>query len=555
MNRFGHLIILLLILTGIQAGAQELSLKYRFSYDTSLVKPQLKVKLSFKGNSSGKTVLQFPDRWASQQELYKGVTAFTVKTKDVIIDSNNSPLKRLLTHKPGQQLEIEYAIEQDWEGPLMHPKNYRAMVDKKYFQATGYALLIYPESDPSVMTELQLDWKNMPKDWSIGNSFHSGSREYKCKTMLGNFQNSVFVGGDFRLHSTTIGKETINMAIRGDWKFKDSAMLASVADIVTRERDFWNDHTQPYYFVSLFPFDGRGTLNGSSLHNSFFMGMTAEYPLDINVQYLLSHEYFHRWIGGNGKLVFAAGKEEEGYWFSEGFTDYYTYKFLSATGMISQKKYVDMINTRLAEYYLSPVRDKDNKTIGENFWKSRDYQMIPYRKGFTYALYIDWLIQSSTNKKFTLDNFIFDALKHCESGGKFNDVIFVELVRKFSGKDISVIHTNSISKGELIPLDSTTAFIINDSLVVRPQQMGAFDIGFDYDASSKARKLTGVKENSAAWQAGLRDGQTIKGWSFQFNDISKPAMITVIDESGQEKKVSYSPQSVEKFSVPQIMSR
>ena len=553
MNRL-HLILLLLI-AGSQARAQELSLKYRFSYDTSFAKPQLKVNLSFKGNNSGKTVLQLPDRWASQQELYKSITSFNVTSKGVTIDSSNGPSKRTLTHKPGQSIEIEYILTQDWQGQFTYPKNYRAVIDKKYFQLTGYALFIYPETDPSTITNIQFDWKDMPKGWSVGNSFHSGSRQYKGSTMWGNIQNSIFIGGDFRLYATAINKETIHLAIRGnDWKFKDSAMAHLVNDIISRERDFWNDHTQPYYFVSLVPFESKGQLNGSSLHNSFFLGMTPEFALDMNVQYLLSHEYFHRWIGGNGKLSLAAAREEEGYWFSEGFTDYYTYKFLHSTGMISRKQYIDMANKRLAEYYLSPLREKDNKTLAENFWTTRDYQMMPYRKGFTYALYLDWLLQSSTKKATNLDRFLFESLAYTKIG-KFDEPYFIGSMEKLSGKSIDSVHNEWIIKGKLIQLDSTTASIIDDSLVVRPQQMGAYDIGFDYEASAKAKKITGLRENSSAWQAGLREGQTVKGWSMQFDNINIPAVITILDENGKEKKISYSPQSPEKFSVPQIVWR
>jgi predicted metalloprotease with PDZ domain len=547
-------IILLLFAISFTATAQKVSLQYQFSYDTASVKPLLKVKLQCKGNASGKTILQLPDRWASQQDFYKSIVSLAVKTKGALLDTSNGPLQATVTHKPSQELEIEYGIVQDWQGPLVYPNNYRAVIQENYFQLTGYSLFIYPKNEPSVLAEIQLDWKKMPDGWSIGNSLHAATRKYKGSVMLGDLQNSIFTGGDFRLYSTTQNNETIHVAIRGNnWKFPDSSFLVSVRDIVVKERDFWNDHTQPYYFVSLVPFEGRGSFNGSSLYNSFFLGSTGEFVFDINLQSLLAHEYFHRWIGGNGNLHMSASAEQEGYWFSEGFTEYYTYKFLHASGMINRKQYIGVINQRLAEYFLSPLRNKDKKTLGENFWSSRDYQMIPYKKGFTYALYIDWLLQSSSNKKSSLDQLLFDALARAKTGAEFNDAAFVELVKKNSGKDISASHDEWINKGGLIELPAATAMIIDSSFTVQPQPMGAFDLGFDFDASVKAKKVTGIKENSAAYTAGLRDGQKMKGWSVQLSNINVPAVITIADENGKENKISYLPQSAEKISVPQLM--
>lgn len=545
----------LLLCISFSATAQKISLQYEFGYDTSSIQPVLKVKLLCKGDASGKTVLQLPDKWASEQQLYKSVQSLTIKTKGASLDTSNGPLRATITHKPGQQLEIEYTIVQDWQGPLVYPNNYRAVVQKNYFQVTGYSLFIYPANEPSTSADVQLDWKAMPRGWSIGNSFHAGSNKYKGSVMLGDLQNSIFTGGDFRLYTTEVKKQVIHVAIRGNnWKFPDSSLLVSVRDIIGRERDFWNDHTQPYYFVSLVPFEGRGSSNGSSLYNSFFLGMTTEFMIDINIHSLLAHEYFHRWIGGNGNLHFSAEMEQEGYWFSEGFTEYYTFKFLHASGLITRKQYVEMVNQRLAEYYLSPVRDKDKKTLGENFWKSRDYQAIPYKKGFTYALYIDWLLMSNSNGKISLDQLLFDALADAQKGTVLTDETFINLVKKHSGKDISVRHDEWINKGGLIQLEEKAALLIDSALVIRPQQMGVFDIGFDFDASSKARKISGMRENSAAYAAGLRNGQTLKGWSFQYNSINAPATFTILDEAGKEVKINYMPQSVEKLSVPQLVT-
>ena len=69
-----------------------------------------------------------------------------------------------------------------------------------------------------------------------------------------------------------------------------------------------------------------------------------------DVASLLAHEYFHNW----NTIAFGGMKQPEAliYWFSEGFTDYYTYQLLFRSGLINAEKYVAQYNQFAKEYYL-----------------------------------------------------------------------------------------------------------------------------------------------------------------------------------------------------------
>jgi predicted metalloprotease with PDZ domain len=64
---------------------------------------------------------------------------------------------------------------------------------------------------------------------------------------------------------------------------------------------------------------------------------------------LISHEYFHTWIGGDQGLKMPA-PDEIYKWFSEGFTDYYSFKLVKLMGTISNEDFLSYINQYLREY-------------------------------------------------------------------------------------------------------------------------------------------------------------------------------------------------------------
>ncbi len=538
-------LLLLGILITYNSFCQRNKLSYSFCYDT--LNTTLTVELEMTGNKSGKTYLQLPDSWASQKELFKALQFLKVTTKGASIYTTNDSGLRYILHKPSQKLKIIYALKQDWRGRLSYPQNYRAIIQKDYIHLTGYALFIFPQKDVSKLVDIELDWSNLPKNWTIANSLHAVSRTYKGQLVLGDFQNSFYTAGDFRLYEMNVSNKPVYVAVRGNnWKFTDTALVSRVSTIISMQRNFWNDHSEPYYFISLIPFEDQGHYNGSALYQSFMLAMSQEFTIDHYFYSLLTHEYFHRWNGIGFSLQTNSSQEDA--WFKEGFTEYYTYKLLKRSGIVSFTDYLEATNRTIAEYYLSPVRNETQVSLGKNFWNTRDYQQIAYKKGFTYALYIDHLIQHSSQGKYSLDNVMHDLYKARIKKKTLTDTTFIQTVKTYSGIDISSSHKDFIILGKTIPVLPESLDLNTESAI---KQMGSFDLGFELDASLKAGKVIGIKEQSEAWKAGLRNDQKIVGHSIYFDMPNKPAEIS-IEENGKTRKVTYLPMSDVRIEVPQF---
>jgi predicted metalloprotease with PDZ domain len=523
--------------------SQTKKLSYAFSVDTNA--QVVHVTLKIKGSKSGTTTLELPDEWASEEKLYHAVKNLKVSGKKANLEAVSDSVKRSVSHKPGADLTVSYDLKQDWDGPVVYPNNFRAVIQPDFFQFTGYALFVKPELQDNEEIALQLDWSKLPDDWNIGNSFHSGTRKYKGTVKAKDLANSVFVAGDFRMLERKVGGQPVHIALRGsEWTFKDEELLDRVSNIISMERQFWNDHTEPYYFVSLIPFEGRGSANGTSLHQAFMLAMTSDQPLE---DWLLAHEYFHRW---NGTLMtLHAEIEQEHSWFTEGFTEYYTYKLLLANGIISRADYLRKINGIIAAYYLSPVRNTDRRTVGENFW-SEGYKDLPYKQGFVYAMYTDNFIRRSSGGKHSLDDVMHELYRLSKTRDSISEQDFTVIATKFAGKDLAPLQEQYIDNGGTIPVEP---YVFGSEAPVEIRQIGQFDPGFDVDSTIASGSITGVIEGGPAWNAGLRDGQTPKSYSIYWGNVGEPLEIG-IEENGAERTISYIPMSNDRQDIPQFVT-
>jgi predicted metalloprotease with PDZ domain len=503
--------------------------------------------MAMNGTDSGKTYIKLPDSFGSERQLYKAIQQLQVRTEGATIIETADSTIRLITHRPKARLHITYTLQQDWSGPLHHPKNFRAILYKKYINATGFALFILPKMDSTQKVDVALDWSRMPAGWAIGNSLHAQTNTYKGRLRLDDFQNTFYTAGDFRITKHLVAGKPIYIALRDTaWKFSDETLNQQIITIISKEREFWNDHTEPYYFVNLISFDGEGSYNGSALHQSFTLAISKDFNLGTPLLRLLAHEYMHRW---NGIQIRLSGHEQENAWMGEGFTDYYTYKLLYRSGLITLDQYVASINKVIAEYYLSPVRNESKNKLGELYWTSREYNDLPYRKGAVYALYLDQYIHTQSKGKYSLDDVMFSLLKASKNKQPVTESLFLQLVKGYSNSDIYDQHMNMIDKGLLIPVMSVSA---GPSLAAQTMMMGKFELGFDLSTSWKNKKITGLKEGSNAWTAGLRNGQSIVGYSINFDDFSQPSAIDIM-EDGIKKTINYVPMSAEKMEVPQLV--
>lgn len=534
---------LLFVVLISSAAAQQHKLNYTLNsvFNGDVLK--FRVDLKFKSDAQRMTKLMLPSAWDGQEQLYNSIKNLRIVSSDTQITDTAEPNIKSITHNANQTLHIQYEVVQDWAGSEVKDGLFnRAILQKNYFYLIGNAFLIHPLWDDEQQISVQLQWENIPKDWTLANSFGMSKHRQSFKTSIEELRKGIYLGGDFRLKPVPVNDKLIYVATRGVWKFTDEEFNSLVGKVMRVERSFWNDNDFSYFLVLLFPTNDSNS-SGESRTNSFviYASRNAEKPSAF--KYHLAHELFHNWnpnrLGGIESEIL--------YWFSEGFTDYYTSLLLLRAGLITFEDYVADYNSALKDYYTSAFRNLSNKQILINRLSNYDAQRQPYQRGNLLAHNWNAQIRAATNGRYSLDDVMRDLFKSASRNGfKLSNTSINHAIRNYLKEGVLQDIERYIENGATI---SPHKDIIGSCLQMKIVDFAPFDAGFDIEATYPKKIFVGVKEGSNAYRAGIRNGQKWIGGGIE-RDPNVMAEF-VVEESGIRKTIKFYPAG-DKIAVPQF---
>jgi predicted metalloprotease with PDZ domain len=250
---------------------------------------------------------------------------------------------------------------------------------------------------------ISINWENIPSSWKAVNSFNAKGNKQLIKGIEGNkFVTGVFWAGEnIRVHSFDINNKPCFFATTDKWAFEDSTIIALIKKTISFQRAFWNDYNVPNYLITLIPtkIENGWASNGRGLYNSFAaMASNNEFVNIAILRDLFNHELMHHWIGNQ---IVNAQPEALMYWFSEGFTSYFTEYNMFYSNQISRNEYIDRLNKIFKKHYGFEHNNAPNSQIQEGFFKDRILQELPYSRGLIYAFYLDCMIEKESKGKKT----------------------------------------------------------------------------------------------------------------------------------------------------------
>jgi len=522
-------------------------LRYRIVLDTTEAGLAFEVTLQLSGNERGKTKLYLPNEWGPATGLSENIQDLRVINAEVVEQTDQH---LLLKHGYKDLLMIKYKVIPAAEYPFDNPDlAFHPILQNNFFQFYGNAFFIYPADLNYRERPVSLSWEGFPEDWAIHNSYGTNKRlqTFRWKDSL--WLESVFVGGDYRIHKIEIKDDPVYVAMRGDWDFKDDDYLDLLKRVITQQRAFWNDHDFNYFTVTLAPFmegKGQGSYQGTGLRNSFALNATKSIGLK-NFDYLFSHELMHEWIGLQIKTADPEGLR---FWFSEGFTDYFSYINMRECGLLDEQAYVGSMNGVIKEYYTSPIRLATNEALAANFFTDYTYGRLAYNRGCLFATHIDWMIRQDSKGQLSLKNAMQDFLAACKGGKqRLTDELFLTTINKYLKEPIDPLFKKYIQEGDLIKIEN---WMLGEETVVEYKPLSIFDLGFDAKRSKEEQKIIGLKEKSNAYKAGLRNGQLFQGSGYYAGREDIQAEVYVVID-GVERKIVFYPSSDSGDTLPQFV--
>ncbi|MHA7057086.1 M1 family aminopeptidase [Aquimarina sp. M1] len=531
--------------------SEEDKLVYEISHSVTDSISLIKINMKFKPDPGKTTTLRFQNDAWGEKDLHKSIHKMNlVNTKGKAVKNSDSNWIQITHPKGTKEIHFEYVLKQDLSTDLVAQNRYRPIIDKNYFHIFSHNLFMLPNHlirQKEDTFDVVLHWKNFPEDFIIHNSFGSKKRrQYIEDVTEEEFHSAIFVGGDFRIYTNDIQNNQLIFATRGSWiPFNDSIVSDLLYRTVKAQRNFWSDHSQEYFTVTMIPFPQKegSSFGGTGLTNSFATAVSNNDQTSIEqLSYLFNHELMHNWIGQAIKNE----NEEAQYWFSEGFTEYYTQKNIAKNKILGfdEENFIREMNSTIKNLFSSPVADKPNSEINyNNFWSDRDYEKLPYYRGSVFAFLLDLKIKKESNDQYSLDNVMKTLFEQSKKGKKLNSKMFIETVSKFTSKRIDSFFERHIIEGQLFDL----SVIFNDLGLEYSSKAKVFDQGFSFD--KKTNTVRNVDDRSAAYKAGLRSGDLLNGWSIHYGNIKKEVELK-IDKEGKEKMITYVP--VKEIAVPQL---
>lgn len=513
-------------------------IEYTFEPGEYKGKPALKVSLTFKAVSGAMTLL-LPSEWAGN--VYKDdISELQILTPGVNLSQGEAPEEMVINQIAKEnRITVSYHILQTAD---KLGRTYKNMIHQEYFHFIGNGALVIPQLNNEQRRDVSMHWKNFPQQYKIVNSFGLGKSRQSFKASLQELRDSIYVGGDYRISETQIKNSPLYVAIRGEWTFKDAELDELASSIVEYQRNFFDDHTFKTFLITVTP-NGEVccSTGGTGLTNSFATFVPNDFKLDANAKMLLSHELFHTW---NGRKIHREEPEQLVYWFSEGFTDYYSRILLLRSGKLTIPEFLEDYNREtLYNYYTSSKINASNQKILKDFWNNYEIEKLPYQRGAILAFKWNQMIKNSTQGKHSLDDVFRDLFKESQTVGTVvSSKNINRLTQKYLSKGISADLKSFIEEGgTIIPGN----YDLGPCVQLKKEKMGKFEHGYDSKLTYKNNIISGVKKGSNAYRAGLRDGFKLVHRKMVNPPYAESELI--IHDGKIERSIKYFPESKKKY--------
>lgn len=515
----------LLMIWGPLAFGQSNQLHYRIHYDPIDRPGVVQVTMKFHLLGYQNTFLMLPNQFGGNEELYKHIKI--IQVKNASYKPTRHPFAVELTNPvPGEMVEVVYEVTSRVSNEAQTLIDARApIINADYLHMIGNGFMIIPYHFKDKLMEVSLE-VNFPNTWEYASSYGYQQKKQTFKVQFQSLLNLVIIGGNYRFATQKIKKNKVVIAIQGQWRFSDAAMHNTLLNVISSVRNFLNDHSDRFYLVVVIPVRGTQRVQaGLGLNNAFSIHLSSKQVLNPELKILLTHEHLHRWI--TPKIVSdSPDNQEEYFWFTEGFTDYYATLLSLRSGLINLSDYLRYFNRTVEEYLSSSAINLPNRQIAAKFWINYDVGKIAYQRGFLLANHWNRQLKADSTASFQLEDW-FKTLIHDYQQKKQHATrqrMIKIMAQSTHLVDVGQDLEQYITQGKTIPIEQDS---LGPCILQKWQQVYLTDTGFDPKTSLATGKIAGVIHDGLAYRASLRNGQLVEQIYYSPEDYLKPIVVQI----------------------------
>lgn len=494
-------------------------------------KPYVNVGVEITGSFSFPIIIDLPYKWAGTdyRKQIKNIK-FANSNYQYKIQQNKDTFQLVITASDNlKSLKFSYDVHQKYNNPS---DVMETIVRPHLIHTTGYGFLALPNDFNNKNIKANINWENIPNNWKIISSHGIGNNINfigSPKDLL----HAFYIAGDVRLYQIMKGQTPVYLSLYGNFGLPDVKIIANTKKTIEVQRRFFKDYNFPYYLISNIEGDDHYSMGGTALKNSFAAFLPVSMDA-VSSNILLAHEHFHNWTGGKIQKA----DEELDYWWSEGFTEYYSRVLALRARQISLDTFIEECNNFFSNYYLSKVKNASNIKIKQEFWSNYDIHKLPYSRGFVLAIYLNNLIKRYDKNK-SLDNVMLELFAE-HKNKKFSIDLFKKILSKYIPEyEVERIIRLYVVEGQTINLAETSKY-----LPIEEAYIGSYEPGFDTEVFKRDRLIKGLKIDSRAYEAGLREGDKIIEWDIPKGYGYSDQIVTV--KTSNNKVVKFRPENSDK---------
>lgn len=538
---FLHVLVLPLLIGVFIVAANAHSAKRAIDCQLSLNNGRLEVRMTIPAGRQTKTGFRISD-WAGVSNYAENIRQVrATDTKGVNLPIEKTDDRTWIVSGDGRAFTLSYEVVSQKESFMgTKPReNFHPTLFRDYAFLWGQTFLLQPVEDE--ISELPVNLKITPGGYGV--LYSNFGKRVKS---FNEFSDLFLAAGNYRASRRVVAGRNVQFIIQGDkWKFTDEQFIDTVSKIIAAQVRYMGFYPARKENLLVTLNEGTPTsAGGTVVKNVISIYPDTLLPLDDPITLgLITHEHFHVW---NNDYLKDAGDHKEGYykWLSEGFTEYYSQLTLYREGIVDAKKFTSQINQLLLRYQRNPAAlSATSESLSENYWKSRDFNTLPYQKGAVVALLFDQQIRQQTAGRKNIDDFMRLLIKNAVPLKGYTDKIVLETLNEVTGADNRLFYADYVNGAKKLPIIEVLAAA---NLVAKEMPLEVFDQGFTTSTGRIERNAI-IKEvfpDSNAARAGLLPGDELRGYSFDSGDPQIEAEFTV--QRGEKSVVlKYYPRRVE----------
>jgi predicted metalloprotease with PDZ domain len=462
----------------------------------------LRITVSFTGTKTGQTPLNLPDTFGAQTQLWRQIGSPRVSGGTL---SQPRPNQWLITHAPRARVRLTYdattAFDNDPDIEAIMTRPFRSIIRPKWFSVIGSSIFV--RLTVHDQTPIRFAWRDVPPGWRVASDL-----EHNGLVADGLHLSSLIGANDLAI--LPLGTGNTRIAMRGNFVgLAPDQLQADFAKINAAQRALWRDNDRAF-FISLAPIasgDASVMQFGVGLGEDAFAVWAVEATSQKEIIWLFAHEHLHAWLPGQVGGLDSSTSAISSYWFSEGFTNFYTARTLARSGLWTPEDWIKHWNEVMGAYQTSRARLMPAAQTIPTFWTDRIVNDLPYQRGALIALTIDQRLKQATNHTKSLDDVMVLMRAKARTKGRFAPQLLIESVKEVGGIDITNLINDVAIGGQAIAF-SKEAW--GQCIVVKDEVRPIFDVGFERQQTAISGNIVkGVRPNGPAYFGGLRDGMKI----------------------------------------------